>query len=113
MSADEGALRAESQAPLINSLSIVFVTLSTLAVVLRIYTRHRILAIVGADDISIAVAQVLAIAVSVATCLEVKWGLGRHTQFVDAADATKQLRVLFSIIIFRQILTVARVSTPT
>lgn len=96
MSANEESLRNESQAALINSLSVIFVAFSTIAVVLRIYTRHQILSVIGADDVSIAVAQVLAIAVSVTTCLEVYWGLGRHTQFVHADDATNQLKSLYA-----------------
>lgn len=66
---NEAALRAESLAPLINSLSIIFVVLSTVSVVLRLYTRKRIVEVIGADDASITIAQVLAIAVSVLTIL--------------------------------------------
>lgn len=63
------ALRTESQAPLINSLAIIFVALSTASVVLRLYTRKRILDIFGADDVTISIAQILAIAVSALTIL--------------------------------------------
>ncbi|KAF2005227.1 hypothetical protein P154DRAFT_355700 [Amniculicola lignicola CBS 123094] len=96
MAKSDASLEAESQAPLIYSLSIIFVTLSTASVFLRIYTRKRILNIFGADDITITVAQVLAIAVSVTTILEVVWGLGRHTKFVPGDDATKQLKSLYA-----------------
>jgi hypothetical protein len=69
MASHEAALKAESQVALINSLAILFVSFSTVAVLLRLYTRSRILGIFGADDITITVAQVLAIAVSVTTVL--------------------------------------------
>ncbi|KAF2017379.1 hypothetical protein BU24DRAFT_149608 [Aaosphaeria arxii CBS 175.79] len=93
---DEGAFRHESQATLINSLAIIFASLSTIAVFLRLYTRLRILNVFGADDVMIALAQVLAIATSVTTVLEAKYGLGRHTKFVPAGDALKQLKLLYA-----------------
>jgi hypothetical protein len=70
----DAALQVESKAPLIKSLAIVFVVLSTSSVILRIYTRKRILDVLGADDITISIAQVLAIAVSTLTVLR-KWHL--------------------------------------
>jgi hypothetical protein len=93
MAANEDDLRGESQTALIISLAIVFPTLSLTSVLLRLYTRTRILRIFGADDVTISIAQVLAIAVSVTTVLEAVWGLGRHTQFVSPQDAIRQLKV--------------------
>jgi hypothetical protein len=90
---DDVALQAESLAPLINTFAILFVVLSTVSVALRLYTRKQVLDAVGPDDISIAIAQVLAIVCSVTTVMEVFWGLGRHTKFVDSIVATKQLKV--------------------
>ena len=89
----DAASKAESLAPLIDTLAIIFVVISTVSVALRLYTRKQMLNAVGPDDISISVAQVLAIVCSVTTVMEVFWGLGRHTKFVDAVDATKQLKV--------------------
>ena len=65
----DAVLQAESKAPLINSLAILFVVLSTASVILRLYTRKKILDVLGADDITITLAQVLAIAVSTLTIL--------------------------------------------
>lgn len=90
---DDAASKAESLAPLIDTLAIIFVVISTVSVALRLYTRKHILNAVGPDDISIVVAQVLAIVCSVTTVMEVVWGLGRHTKFVDTVDAIKQLKV--------------------
>jgi hypothetical protein len=69
MARTEDDLSAESQTVLIISLALVFAFLSTTAVLLRLYTRSRILRIVGPDDVTISIAQVLAIAVSVTTIL--------------------------------------------
>jgi uncharacterized membrane protein len=69
MPAINAATQEESQAPLINALAIIFVVLSTVSVVLRLYTRKRVLDNLGADDVTISVAQILAIAVSVLTIL--------------------------------------------
>jgi hypothetical protein len=69
MSASDSILQAQSQGALIHSLSIIFVILSTLSVGLRLYTRSTVLKAIGADDVAIAIAQVLAIGVSVTTIL--------------------------------------------
>jgi hypothetical protein len=90
---DDAALKTESLAPLIDTLAIIFVIISTVSVALRLYTRKQMLNAVGPDDISISIAQVLAIVCSVTTVMEVFWGLGRHSKFVDTVDATKQLKV--------------------
>jgi len=90
---NDAALKAESLAPLIDTLAIIFVIISTVSVALRLYTRKQMLNAVGPDDISISIAQVLAIVCSVTTVMEVFWGLGRHSKLVDTVDATKQLKV--------------------
>jgi hypothetical protein len=69
MADDGAAFQVESRVTLINTLAIVFVVLSTVSVLLRLYTRKRILDVLGADDITISIAQVLAIAVSTLTVL--------------------------------------------
>ncbi|ORY07925.1 hypothetical protein BCR34DRAFT_630871 [Clohesyomyces aquaticus] len=98
MSTNKAARAGESQTSLIYSLSIVFVTLSTISVGLRLYTRGVLLKTLGTDDLVITVAQFLAIAVSIATCLEAFWGLGRHTEFVPAESVPKQLKALYVVI---------------
>ena len=69
MALNDAVLERESQTALINSLAIIFVSLSTTSVILRIYTRSRLLSVFGADDITICIAEALAIAVSVTTVL--------------------------------------------
>jgi hypothetical protein len=96
---NNAALKAESLAPLINTLAIIFVVISTVSVALRLYTRKQMLNAVGPDDIFIVIAQVLAIVCSVTTVMEVFWGLGRHTKFVDTVNATKQLKVYQALLL--------------
>lgn len=69
MAANDDGLRTESRTTLIVSLAVIFVVFSSISVLLRVYTRTRILRILGPDDVTICIAQVLAIAVSVTTIL--------------------------------------------
>ncbi|PVH94289.1 hypothetical protein DM02DRAFT_633850 [Periconia macrospinosa] len=91
--------KEQSQVPLINSLCITFSTLSTVSVILRLYTRKKLLNVVGVDDITISIAQVLAIAVSVLTVLEAHFGLGRHTPTVPPESLIRQLKSLYAVTI--------------
>ena len=79
MATNDDGLRAESKGTLIISLAVVFVVLSATSVILRLFTRTRILKILGADDYTIALAQVLAIAVTITTIL------GKHSLFSSFA----------------------------
>ncbi|KAF2749001.1 hypothetical protein M011DRAFT_475753 [Sporormia fimetaria CBS 119925] len=89
-------LKPASNFVLINTLAISFASFSSAAVLLRLYTRTRILRIFGPDDVTIGIAQVLSIAVSITTVLEVVWGLGQHTQFVSREDAIRQAKCLYA-----------------
>jgi hypothetical protein len=62
-------LDAETAVPIIYGISIAFVCVSSIIVALRLYTRYLIVRSPGADDATIAVAQVLSIGVSIATIL--------------------------------------------
>ncbi|KAF2639176.1 hypothetical protein P280DRAFT_55674 [Massarina eburnea CBS 473.64] len=111
MADNEASLEAQSQAPLLVSLSIIFGILSTTSVALRLYTRKRILGIIGPDDVTIVVAEVLAISVSVITILQAHFGLGRHTQFVDWGLGDYQNRLLYSnTLIYNASQTITKVS---
>lgn len=77
------ARRAESQQAAIYGLTITFTVLSCTSVVLRLYTRKRILRTLGIDDATIAVAQILSFGVAITSCLQVALGgLGLHLEFV-------------------------------
>ncbi|KAK3374261.1 hypothetical protein B0T24DRAFT_679620 [Lasiosphaeria ovina] len=79
-------------------------TLSTLAVLLRCYSRHVMLRSFGRDDAVMVIAQCLTIASTVAFGFEARYGLGRHVWTVSDDDyirfskarATPHLKSLFS-----------------
>ena len=62
-------LDAETMVPMLYGMSIAFVLMSSIIVSLRLYTRYIIVKAPGADDATIAVAQVLSVGVSIATIL--------------------------------------------
>ena len=78
------ARRGESQQPIVYGLTISFTVLSCISVILRLYTRKEILRTLGADDMMIAIAQILSFGVAVTSCLQVSLGgLGLHIEFVS------------------------------
>jgi hypothetical protein len=62
-------LDAESTVSTLVGVSVAFVSVSTLLVALRLYTRCFVVRSPGADDVTIALAQVLSIGLSVVTIL--------------------------------------------
>jgi len=108
---DNPAQDAETLVPTLVGVSIALVSMSSIIVALRLYTRFFIVRSPGADDITIAVAQVLSIGVSVVTILrellssalhfphlltnevEAKYALGRHVWMVSPEDNISQLKV--------------------
>jgi hypothetical protein len=84
---------AESMAPTLVGVSVTFAAVSTVIVALRLYTRFAIVGAPGGDDLTIAIAQVLSIGVSVVTVLQAKYGLGRHSWMVSPEDGISQLKV--------------------
>lgn len=66
---DNPARDAETLVPTLIGMSIAFVAMSTFIVAIRLYTRYFIVRSPGADDTTIAIAQVLSIGVSVVTIL--------------------------------------------
>ncbi|KAG7139850.1 hypothetical protein HYQ45_003289 [Verticillium longisporum] len=59
----------------------------------RFYTRGVILGSIGKDDWSILVATIFSLVDSIAICFEVKYGLGRHSENVSAAESAENLKV--------------------
>lgn len=86
-------LDAETLVPTLVGVSVAFAAVSTVIVALRLYTRFAIVGAPGGDDLTIAIAQVLSIGVSVVTILQAKYGLGRHSWMVSAEDGIDQLKV--------------------
>ncbi|KAK5654027.1 hypothetical protein OQA88_7704 [Cercophora sp. LCS_1] len=93
---DDPVLDAESMVSTLVGMSIAFVALSSIAVGLRLYTRFAIVRSPGADDATIAVAQVLSLGVSVVTILQAKYALGRHVWMVSNEANMLQLKCLFA-----------------
>ena len=86
--------RAETQQPTVYGLTITFTILSCTSVILRLYTRTKILHNLGADDIAILIAQILSFGVAIASCLQVTLGgLGLHIEFVPREAFLKGAKV--------------------
>ncbi|KAK3392708.1 hypothetical protein B0H63DRAFT_386995, partial [Podospora didyma] len=90
---------AETQVPMLIAMSVAFVSVSSVVVLLRLYTRYVVVSSPGPDDITIAIAQVLSIGVSVSTILQAKYSLGRHVWMVSQDDGIKQLKALFAAMV--------------
>ncbi|KAH7317080.1 hypothetical protein B0I35DRAFT_354648 [Stachybotrys elegans] len=91
----EQVIRTETQAPLLVGIAVGFVVSSGALVLSRLYTRVHLLGIAGADDWTIAAALALSIVVSVSTCMEARYGMGRHSEAVSIEDTLEQLKYLY------------------
>ncbi|KAH6985168.1 hypothetical protein EDB80DRAFT_733386 [Ilyonectria destructans] len=89
----------ESRSTLVISISIACLSVSTLVVFLRLYTRVLILKAPGLDDLTILIVQLLGICVVIATILEAKFGLGRHVWTVEPDQLQAQLQALYVAIL--------------
>ncbi|KAK4444147.1 hypothetical protein QBC34DRAFT_188086 [Podospora aff. communis PSN243] len=89
-------LDAESRVSTLVGVSVAFASLSTLIVALRLYTRYFVVRSPGADDITIALAQVLSIGLSIVTILQAKYALGRHVWMAAPEDGISQLKCLLA-----------------
>ncbi|KAI1868329.1 hypothetical protein JX265_007152 [Neoarthrinium moseri] len=118
------SLDYEDQSGQLIAGAVAFGIVSTLIVGLRLYTRQFILRTIGPDDALIAVAQTLAIAVSVLSVIgrtiqtpqnqlkngrtstdiwiiiEAKNGLGRHVWTLPVDGELTQVKILYSVIVF-------------
>ncbi|KAI0096199.1 hypothetical protein GGR51DRAFT_544052 [Nemania sp. FL0031] len=83
---DSKALPHDNQAYVLISVVIPVVSIATLSVALRIYTRTRLLKQVGADDYLALLSLFLAIATGVAECINTTHGLGKHSWDLQAPD---------------------------
>ncbi|KAK2764835.1 integral membrane protein [Colletotrichum kahawae] len=94
MTATPAVIRTESNGHIVSGIAIGFVAASAAVLSLRLYTRLVLLRTAGKDDLSIVVAELFAIIVTVATCLEVKYGMGRHVENVSLEETLQQLKFL-------------------
>ncbi|KAL2138503.1 hypothetical protein VTI28DRAFT_6653 [Corynascus sepedonium] len=91
----------DSQSRVGEIIAIITVTsiLSTLAVVLRCYSRAVILRSFGLDDAIMVPAQILTLASALAIGLETKYGLGRHSWVMPDEDFIPYMKSFYSSII--------------
>ncbi|KAJ8127381.1 hypothetical protein O1611_g6256 [Lasiodiplodia mahajangana] len=76
---DSNTLPHDNQAYVLISVVIPVVSIATLSVALRIYTRTCLLKQVGADDYLALLSLLLAIATGISECINTTHGLGKHS----------------------------------
>ncbi|KZL74434.1 integral membrane protein [Colletotrichum incanum] len=104
-------IQTESNGPLVSGIAIGFVVASAALLSLRLYTRVVLLKTAGKDDWTIFLAMACSVIVTIATCLEVEYGMGRHSENVSAAETMEQLKYLLVVILnYNMGLNVAKVS---
>ncbi|PGH12853.1 hypothetical protein AJ80_06562 [Polytolypa hystricis UAMH7299] len=74
---------------------VVFTSMSFITVFLRCITRFGILKAHGPDDILILVAMLSAIATTICQCLQVRYGSGKHVDYVTEFETVMSLKYLF------------------
>lgn len=79
-------MAAESRGPAVLSTTAAVISLSTIFVALRLVSRIGIVKKFSLDDILIVLAWICAFGLSFSICYAVKYGLGRHSEFVSAGD---------------------------
>ncbi|CRK38568.1 hypothetical protein BN1723_015357 [Verticillium longisporum] len=87
-------IRTETRGPMGVGIAVGFISASVLCLAGRFYTRGVILGSIGKDDWSILVATIFSLVDSIAICFEVKYGLGRHSENVSAAESAENLKWL-------------------
>lgn len=60
-------------------VTVAFTILAFMATATRLFTRTSIVHNAGWDDISITIACILTVALTAAMCMQVQYGMGRHT----------------------------------
>ncbi|KAL8382303.1 hypothetical protein RB595_006207 [Gaeumannomyces hyphopodioides] len=94
MAAAPDQVRTESNGPIGTSVAIVLMVLTIFFTSLRFFTRTTILKAIGKDDWAVLVATAFCFCCAVATCFEVKYGMGRHIENVTPAEIVEQMRFL-------------------
>ncbi|OBT52054.1 hypothetical protein VE04_07498, partial [Pseudogymnoascus sp. 24MN13] len=93
------ALAAETRGPILLALSISFTVLSSIFVVLRVIARFWIIKGAGWDDYTIVVAAAFNVGMAACQIEEVRYGAGRHVQFLETSQVVGILKYLFWSII--------------
>ncbi|KAH8664970.1 hypothetical protein BGZ60DRAFT_516265 [Tricladium varicosporioides] len=95
---DQKALQDSTQGQIL-AIVIAFPILALIAVILRLYTRLFVIKNAASEDLCIAVAVVLSIAVSICTCYEVHFGLGKRLAVANPANIGPYFKSLFASIL--------------
>ncbi|KAK2737069.1 hypothetical protein FQN55_001281 [Onygenales sp. PD_40] len=82
------------------TIVIIFTILALIAVALRGITRFWILKSHGWDDIFIGIAMIGSIATGICQCQQVRYGSGKHVQYVTEFETMMSLKYLFFSIHF-------------
>ncbi|OAA65340.1 hypothetical protein SPI_02127 [Niveomyces insectorum RCEF 264] len=90
------ALDAQTRVPILVGTALAFTIVSSLVVLLRLYTRYAVVHSAGIDDYTMLVAAILAIGVTVSTILQADNGLGRHQWLVTHTENLIQLKSLLA-----------------
>ncbi|KAF3760371.1 hypothetical protein M406DRAFT_230293, partial [Cryphonectria parasitica EP155] len=105
--AEDGA----SQTSYIVSLVVIACVLSTLAVILRVFTRARILHTFGADDAVMVFAQVLTLGSAAAILAESAFGMGHHFWVMPAENLIPYMKSFYaSIILYNVAICIVKIS---
>ncbi|KAK2057411.1 hypothetical protein LY76DRAFT_107918 [Colletotrichum caudatum] len=105
------AIRTETNGPYVTGIAAGFAIAAAAVFSLRLYTRLVLLKTAGKDDWTICIAMACSVVVTVATCLEVKYGMGKHVENVSAAETHEQLKYLIiTILHYNMGMNVAKVS---
>ncbi|KAI1131367.1 hypothetical protein F5Y10DRAFT_287143 [Nemania abortiva] len=83
---DSGTLPHDNQAHVLIGVVVPVLSVATLSVALRIYTRTCLLKQVGADDYLALLSLLLAIATGVSECVNTTHGLGKHAWDLQGPD---------------------------
>ncbi|EMC99726.1 hypothetical protein BAUCODRAFT_63880 [Baudoinia panamericana UAMH 10762] len=79
-------------------VSVLFTSLAVISTALRLFTRLSLARNAGFDDAIIAVAAVLAVGLAACTCLEIRYGVGRHQWTISFQEELAFLKTLYASI---------------
>ncbi|KAF2834658.1 hypothetical protein M501DRAFT_943757, partial [Patellaria atrata CBS 101060] len=73
--------------------------LATMVIIMRFYTRLRIIHNIAIDDWFMGIAWIFAIATSICMCYQVHYGMGRHVATLTLEQGMGSLKALFASIL--------------
>ncbi|KAF1841118.1 uncharacterized protein K460DRAFT_347785 [Cucurbitaria berberidis CBS 394.84] len=88
-------LREQNLGPQQFAIVVVFTLLALITVCLRVYTRMRLVHLVGLEDYFIVLSMCLSLCTGIFQCLQVKWGRGTHTMFLKKEQIGGMLKYIY------------------